>query len=172
MLKWWQVKEVKWPNLAKMVKQYFAAPASSAGVERVFSAAGKMHGDLSKSAKDETLKHAVSTEWRRTRSLSGLHACRRRLEDHDHSCVAMYTQHVPIEFEEDTHYLQLDGEDVEPIKGKAHQEAAQPGAIQERNCRREERDAERHRCGPRRRFAQHWGDGAPAEEASEAGPAT
>ena len=40
---------------------------------------------------------------------------RRRLEDHDHSCVAMYTQHVPIEFEEDTHYLQLDGEDVEPI---------------------------------------------------------
>ena len=32
-----------------MGKQYFAAPASSAGVERVFSAAGKMHGDLEKS---------------------------------------------------------------------------------------------------------------------------
>ena len=31
-----------------MVKQYFAAPASSAGVERVFSAARKMHGDLQK----------------------------------------------------------------------------------------------------------------------------
>ena len=58
-LKWWQVKEVKWPNLAKMVKQYFAAPASSAGVERVFSAAGKMHGDLSKSAKDETLEASI-----------------------------------------------------------------------------------------------------------------
>jgi len=28
-----------------MVKQYFAAPASSAGVERVFSAAGKMHDE-------------------------------------------------------------------------------------------------------------------------------
>ena len=41
------------------VKQYFAAPASSAGVERVFSAAGKMHGDLSKSAKDETLEHSL-----------------------------------------------------------------------------------------------------------------
>ena len=37
--------EAKWPNLAKMVKQYFAAPASSAGVERVFSAAGRMHGN-------------------------------------------------------------------------------------------------------------------------------
>ena len=45
-LAWWKAKESKWPMLAKMVKQYLAAPASSAGVERVFSAAGKMHGDL------------------------------------------------------------------------------------------------------------------------------
>jgi len=52
VLKWWKAKESKWPALAKMVKQYFAAPASSAGVERVFSAAGNMHGDLQKSAKD------------------------------------------------------------------------------------------------------------------------
>ena len=41
--------------LAKMVKQDFAAPATPAGVERVFSAAGKMHGDLQKSAKDSSL---------------------------------------------------------------------------------------------------------------------
>ena len=33
--------------------------ASSAGVERVFSAAGKMHGDLQKSAKDSTLEHSL-----------------------------------------------------------------------------------------------------------------
>ena len=56
ILDWWKVKECKWPALAKMVKQYFAAPASSGGVERVFSAAGKMHGDLQKSAKDSTLR--------------------------------------------------------------------------------------------------------------------
>ena len=56
VLAWWKAKEPKWPALAKMVKQYFAAPASSAGVERVFSAAGKMHGDLQKSAKDSTWK--------------------------------------------------------------------------------------------------------------------
>ena len=42
-----------------MVKQYFAAPASSAGVERVFSAAAKMHGDLQKSANDSTLEHSL-----------------------------------------------------------------------------------------------------------------
>ena len=38
---------------------YLAAPASSAGVERVFSAAGKMHNDLRKSMKDQSLKHSL-----------------------------------------------------------------------------------------------------------------
>ena len=42
-----------------MAKQYFAAQASSAGVERVFSAAGNMHGDLQKSAKDTTLEYSL-----------------------------------------------------------------------------------------------------------------
>ena len=59
VLAWWKVKETKWPALAKMIKQYFAAPASSAGVERVFSAVGKMHGDLQKSAKDSALEHSL-----------------------------------------------------------------------------------------------------------------
>eukprot|EP00966_Prymnesium_polylepis_P005656 129059-Prymnesium_polylepis.1 len=58
LLKWWAAKESKWPNLAKMVKQYLAAPASSAGVERVFSAAG--NNDLRKSAIEETLEHSIS----------------------------------------------------------------------------------------------------------------
>ena len=59
VLQWWAAKESKWPNLAKMAKQYFALPASSAGVERVFSAAGKMHSDLKKSAKEGTLEHSI-----------------------------------------------------------------------------------------------------------------
>ena len=59
LLTWWHAKETKWPNLAKMVKQYLSAPASSAGIERVFSAAGNMHGDLQKSAKDTTLEHSL-----------------------------------------------------------------------------------------------------------------
>ena len=56
-----QSREVQWPSLALMVKQYFAAPASSAGVERVFSAAGKMHSDLRKvkAMKDSSLQHSI-----------------------------------------------------------------------------------------------------------------
>ena len=46
-------------SLAKMAKQYLAAPASSAGVERVFSSAGKMHADLRKSMSDDSLKHSL-----------------------------------------------------------------------------------------------------------------
>ena len=42
-----------------MAKQYLAAPASTAGVERVFSAAGRMHNDLRKSMKDSTLEHSL-----------------------------------------------------------------------------------------------------------------
>ena len=59
LLAYWKLKESQWPKLAKMVKQYLSAPFSSAGVERVFSAAGKMHDDLRKSEKDSTLEHSI-----------------------------------------------------------------------------------------------------------------
>ena len=59
VLDWWKEKEKIWPKLAKMAKQYLAQPASSAGPERVFSAAGKMHGDLQKANKDSTLEHSL-----------------------------------------------------------------------------------------------------------------
>ena len=42
-----------------MAKQYLAAPASTAGVERVFCAAGRMHSDLRKSMKDSTLENSL-----------------------------------------------------------------------------------------------------------------
>ena len=54
LLKYWKLKETTWPKLAKMAKQF-----SSGGVERVFSAAGKMHDDLRKSEKDSTLEHSL-----------------------------------------------------------------------------------------------------------------
>jgi len=59
LLVWWKLKETKWPTLAKLVKQYLAAPASSAGVERVFSAAGTMPDNLRKSMSDSMLKHSL-----------------------------------------------------------------------------------------------------------------
>ena len=43
LLDWWKNNEYRFPKLAKMAKQYLAAPASTAGVERVFSAAERMH---------------------------------------------------------------------------------------------------------------------------------
>ena len=74
MLLWWKNKEIKWPNLAKMVRQYFAAPASSAGVERVFSAGrqdARRVGDLSKSDKDTTLEHSLFAAFNTDSAVSG-----------------------------------------------------------------------------------------------------
>jgi len=49
LLDWWKKttstasqSSLRWPSSS----QYLAAPASTAGVERVFSAAGRMHNDL------------------------------------------------------------------------------------------------------------------------------
>ena len=47
------------PALAKMVRQFLGRPASSAGVERMFSKAGKLHDDAKKGQNDETLEAAL-----------------------------------------------------------------------------------------------------------------
>jgi hypothetical protein len=54
-LEWWGVHQVQLPHLAKMARQFLALPASSAGVERLFSAAGRQHDDLKKAIKEDTL---------------------------------------------------------------------------------------------------------------------
>lgn len=59
VLHYWKAKEYMWPELARMVKQYLAAPASSAVVERVFSAARRMHDDMRKAMNEGTLKHSL-----------------------------------------------------------------------------------------------------------------
>ena len=43
-------------NASNMVKGW---PASSAGVERMFSKAGKLHGDEKKAQEDSSLEHAL-----------------------------------------------------------------------------------------------------------------
>lgn len=52
---WWRVFRHQAPNLAKMARQFLATPATSAGVERLFSAAGLTHSDLAGRMKDTTL---------------------------------------------------------------------------------------------------------------------
>ncbi|KAK3275865.1 hypothetical protein CYMTET_16029 [Cymbomonas tetramitiformis] len=45
-LHWWGDREEKLPNLSRMARQFLAPPASTAGVERMFSACGQLHSDL------------------------------------------------------------------------------------------------------------------------------
>ena len=47
------------PILAKMARQYLGRPASSAGVERMFSKAGRLHDDMKKGLQDDTLEHSL-----------------------------------------------------------------------------------------------------------------
>ena len=42
LLTYWKEKEKEWPNLCRMARQFLGAPASSAGVERLFSKCGRM----------------------------------------------------------------------------------------------------------------------------------
>jgi hypothetical protein len=54
-LDWWSVNGPNMPHLCKMARQFLAMPASSAGPERVFSSAGKMHDDKKKRLSEDVL---------------------------------------------------------------------------------------------------------------------
>jgi hypothetical protein len=54
-LDWWSVNGPNMPHLCKMARQFLAMPASSAGPERVFTSAGKMHDDQKKSLSEDVL---------------------------------------------------------------------------------------------------------------------
>jgi hypothetical protein len=56
LLLWWSRKERVYPYLSRMAEQILAGPLSSAGAERAFSAAGRMHGDEQKRRTGESLK--------------------------------------------------------------------------------------------------------------------
>ena len=59
LLKFWAKLSLLYPNVARMARQFLCPPATTAGVERVFSRAGRMHGDLQKAVKEGTLKHSL-----------------------------------------------------------------------------------------------------------------
>ena len=51
----WRTFRLSDPRLAEMARQFLATPASPAGVERLFSAAGPAYGDLSGAMTGDTL---------------------------------------------------------------------------------------------------------------------
>ena len=71
LLAWWKARDhVKkadpttgrpegLPHRAKMARQFLGRPATSAGVERMFSKAGKLHDDMKKGQQDDTLEHSL-----------------------------------------------------------------------------------------------------------------
>jgi len=46
LLDFWRMHEKRFPNLARMARQFLGCPASSASVERIFSVAGQFFDDL------------------------------------------------------------------------------------------------------------------------------
>eukprot|EP00873_Tetraselmis_striata_P039277 jgi/Tetstr1/459541/TSEL_004906.t1 len=59
LLAWWKARQTIFPHLSKMARQFHAFPATSAGLERLFSASRRMHNDFKKSTAETTLKHAL-----------------------------------------------------------------------------------------------------------------
>jgi hypothetical protein len=56
ILAWWKTHAHMFPSLSKMARAYLAMLASSAGVERLFTAVGRMHSSFRKNAKEESLE--------------------------------------------------------------------------------------------------------------------
>ena len=56
LLRWWHERRHRWPNLTRMARQFLACPATEAGVERLFSKAGKCHDGSKKSTKETTIQ--------------------------------------------------------------------------------------------------------------------
>ena len=60
LLSWWaKVGRNKYPNLAKLARQYLGCPASSASAERIFSLAGRVFGDHNQSMNPLSLKEGM-----------------------------------------------------------------------------------------------------------------
>ena len=55
VLAWWRNFRLSAPRPAKIARQFLATPASSAGVERLVSAAGLTYGDLPGAMTEDTL---------------------------------------------------------------------------------------------------------------------
>jgi hypothetical protein len=56
---WWKSHAQIFPHLHNMARTHHALPASSVGVERLFFAASRMHGDLKKNTSESTSESSL-----------------------------------------------------------------------------------------------------------------
>ena len=61
-LKWWADNKKRFPNLARMARQYLGCPASSATVERLFSIVGIAFSDKRMRSTASTLESIAFTK--------------------------------------------------------------------------------------------------------------
>ena len=69
VIEWWRRHCSVFPNLSKMARQYLATPATSAGVERLFSAASFTFGDMAHAIKEETVGARLLAAYNYTHAL-------------------------------------------------------------------------------------------------------
>lgn len=62
VMAWWRDRQLLFPTLSKMARQFLSCPATSAGVERIFSGVGHTRSDLRTSLKASSFKHAMKVK--------------------------------------------------------------------------------------------------------------
>ena len=55
-LQWWEVNAHRFPSVARMAQNHLGCPASTGGLERMFSALGRNHDDFRKKTLETTLE--------------------------------------------------------------------------------------------------------------------
>jgi hypothetical protein len=62
-LLWWKENEYRFPTVALMARNYLGCPASTGGLERMFSSAGSCHDALKKNTKETTLETRLMAKY-------------------------------------------------------------------------------------------------------------
>ena len=62
-LAWWKENQFRFPTVALMARNYLGCPASTGGLERMFSSAGSCHDALKKRTKETTLETRLMAKY-------------------------------------------------------------------------------------------------------------
>ena len=62
-LEWWATNAANFPSVARMARNYLGCPASTGGLERMFSALGRNHDDFRKSTLEATMETRMQVRY-------------------------------------------------------------------------------------------------------------